>query len=34
VQGKAQRRYEKRETQHSQNKMIKEDPKKFTEPWA
>ena len=37
VQAKAQRirRYEKRETQYSQNKMFKEDIKKnFTETWA
>jgi hypothetical protein len=33
VQAKAQRirRYEKRETQYSQNKMFKEGPKNFTE---
>ena len=33
VQAKAQRirRYEKRETQYSQNKMFKEDTKKFAE---
>jgi len=36
VQAKAQRirRYEKRETQYSQNKMFKEDQKNFTETWA
>ena len=36
VQAKAQRirRYEKRETQYLQNKMFKEDTKKFTEIWA
>ena len=36
VQAKAQRirRYEKRETQYSQNKMFKEDTKNFAEPWV
>ena len=37
VQAKAQRirRYEKRETHYSQNKMFKEDTQKiFTETWA
>jgi len=36
VQAKAQRirRYEKWETQYSQNKMFKEDTKNFTETWA
>jgi len=36
VQAKAQRirSYEKRETHCSQNKMFKEDTKKFTETWA
>ena len=36
VQAKAQRirRYEKRETQYSQNKMFKKTLKNFTETWA
>ena len=36
LQAKAQRigRYEKRENQYSQNKMFKEDTKKFTETYA
>jgi hypothetical protein len=36
VQAKAQRirRCEKREAQYSQNKMVKEDTKIFTETWA
>jgi len=36
VQAKAQRirRYKKRETQYSKNKMFKEDAKKFTETWV
>jgi ribosome-binding protein aMBF1 (putative translation factor) len=36
LQAKAQRirRYEKRETQYSQNKMFKETLKHFTENWA
>ena len=36
VQAKDQRirRYEKRETQYIQNKMFKEETKKFTETWA
>ena len=36
MQAKAQRirRYEKRETQYSHDKMLKEDTKNFTETWA
>jgi len=36
VQAKAQRirKYEKREIQHIQNKMFKEDTNNFTETWA
>jgi len=36
MQAKAQtiRRYEKRETQYSQNKMLKKTLKIFTEIWA
>jgi hypothetical protein len=36
VQAKAQRlrRYEKRETKYSQNKILKKTSKDFTETWA